>query len=76
MKEYSGELFQVARFNSLARCFARIHNNFLYVFNTPSAETPSDVCFLEKATVRKWVRLRALRAGTTAIRRARVTSAS
>ncbi|OAO12156.1 protein kinase [Blastocystis sp. ATCC 50177/Nand II] len=53
VKEYSGELFQVARFNSLARCFARIHNNFLYVFNTPSAETPSDVCFLEKATVRK-----------------------
>ena len=55
MKEYSGELFQVARFNSLARCYARIHNNYLSVFNTQSAETPSDVCFLEKATVRKWV---------------------
>lgn len=69
MKEYSGELFQVARFNAAARCFARVHNNFLYVFNTPSAENPSAVYFLEKATVREWVMKDGLSVGATATRR-------
>lgn len=69
MKEYSGELFQVARFNAAARCFARVHNNFLYVFNTPSAENPSAVYFLEKATVRECVLEKGLSVEATTTRR-------
>ena len=55
MKEYSGELYETSRFNTMSHCFARVHNNFLFVFNTPDAENPSNVYFLEKAVVRKWV---------------------
>lgn len=35
--------------------FARVHNNFLYLYNTQSSETPSSVLYLEKTTCKLWV---------------------
>lgn len=44
-------LYQQTHF-SMSHVFARVHNNFLYLFNNQASETPSSVLYLEKAVVR------------------------
>lgn len=54
MKEFCGQLWQQTHF-SMNHLFARVHNNFLYLYNTQSSETPSSVLYLEKTTCKLWV---------------------
>ena len=54
MKELTGDLYQPSHFNSMTKVFARIHNNFLYLFANKVSETPLNVSFLEKVVVKKW----------------------
>lgn len=53
VKERSGELFQISHFNSMSKVFARIHNNFLYLFANRYSEIPVHVFYLEKVVVKK-----------------------
>lgn len=55
-QKLTGELYRQAHFSGMTKVSARLHNHFLYLFNTPAAAVPSMAFFLEKATVQMWRR--------------------
>ena len=53
VRELTGDLYHNSHFNSMTKVYARIHNNFLYLFSNKYSEIPQSVSYLEKVTVEK-----------------------